>query len=179
VAPVKEPLRGAWWRRRNTGGVQRRVQRLVVPGSAGRRLMHLWLMIGRHGLLGLEGRPWAEHPRARGPNRHGPGLHKPSPRVIPRGPWHGGIGGGLMTAATPRGTPGKLDSRPFFLFLGRMPPDLPVAPTRVPAEPPEDPPPAVEPVEEEPEPDPPERARKACATPVLASWEPEASSRSR
>jgi hypothetical protein len=33
-ACVKEPLRGAWWRRRNTGGVQRRVQRLVVPGSA-------------------------------------------------------------------------------------------------------------------------------------------------
>ena len=81
------------------------------------------------------------------------------------------------------GAPEEPEPRPFFLFLKREPPDPPVDPPVVPVDPPEpagEPPePAEDPAEAPVEEEPPLRARKACAASVLASWESEASSRSR
>jgi hypothetical protein len=92
-AGVEEPLRGAGWCAAGARGLKRYHQGGGVPGGwRGRwRAGEGHLILGRHGLLVVDGRARAQDAGTGGPKRQRPRLDKAGPRVVAGGP--GELGG--------------------------------------------------------------------------------------
>ena len=100
-AGVEVPLRCARWCLRNAG----RVEGGVESSSVERVLGHAAVVTSRHGVLRLEGRPWAENTGPWRTEWHRPRLHHALPGVVARSPRRGRVGVvGALPAAVPTAT---------------------------------------------------------------------------